>query len=260
MPIGLGLGSVTGLVREARQTGGSPGPVRVYGARADDVVRALAAGSDEPRLVQAGGDATYAVAIVCLIDDEVDAAGLAPLRAGSRQGTALVAVRLDGTERPVPYVLATDVVAWAPGAPVPVPAIARRLAIRLRRDGRLLAARLPALRPAVHRELVSAAALGGAALVAVPWGDDVHLPILSMMQARMLLDLDVASGRPAPQSPNELALAVGPWLGMSNAVGLSARTVYRRVPQRLRRVAGPVLAYTSTCAIAAVGSRLPLPR
>jgi hypothetical protein len=262
MPFGIGLGSIAGLARDVRSADEVPLPIRVFGPRADELARALAAGAAAgAALVQELGDAAAASALVCVIDgDEPGPSALAPLRAGSRTGIPLVAVRLDGTERSVPYVLAMDVVGWTPGAAVPVDRVADRLARRLQRRGRLFAAVLPALRPAVERTLGSNAAVRGAAFVALPFGGDVHLPVLSFLQARMLLDLETADGGNAPYAPDEVALALGPRLALSVGLGLAARTVHRALPPGLKPIAGPLFAYGGTRALAAAAPRLPLPR
>ncbi len=259
MPFGVGLGSIAALARDVRAADEVPPPIRVYGHRAAELAGALAEGGD-PQLVQVAGDPGHACAVVCTVDGQLDPGELAPLRAASREGTSLVAVRLDGTEQPVPYVLAMDVVAWTPGAPPPIAELVTRLAARLQRPGRLLAARLPLLRPPVERALASNAAVSGAAFVAVPWGSSVQLPVLSFMQARLLCDLETADGGPAPHAPDEVARVLAPRLGLATAVGVAARTTYRQVPQPLRRVAGPLIAYAGTRGLAAFASRLPLPR
>jgi hypothetical protein len=257
--LGLRPSSVLQLVREARAPGGHVQPLRVYGARADELRDAIAAGGDA-RLVLLGGDARQASAVVVTAEGEPGTEELAALRTAELHGSPTVAVRLDGTDRPVPYVLAMDVVAWPAGSPPPVESIVERIAARLRRDGRLLAAGLPALRPAVESVLVSDASVRAAVLVAGPWLKGAALPVLTVLQARLLLDLHSARGGEPPASPDELALAVGPRLGVATAVGAAARTSFRRTPHPLRRLAGPALAYAGTRAVATLGSRLPLPR
>jgi hypothetical protein len=259
MPFGIGLGSIAGLARDVRGADELPEPVRVYGSRAEELARALADGGG-PRLVQLGGDPDDACALVCLVGGEPSPGELAWLRRGSRAGVPIIAVRLDGDDRSVPYVLATDVVAWTPGELPPVERVADRLAVRLRRKGSLLARHLPVLRSPLERVLASTVALRGAAFVAVPWGSRVHLPVLSFMQARLLLDLETADGGPVPYTPDEVALSLGPRLGLATAAGLAARTTYRRVPEPFQRVAGPALAYAVTRALAAAAPRLPFPR
>lgn len=258
MGIGIGRSAILGLVREARTPGGVARPLRLYGDRAAELQGALAAGGDAS-LALLGGDAAEASGIVCVVAGEPAQDVLAALRTADLRGTPAVAVRLDGTERPVPYVLATDVVAWDGESP-PSERVAGRLAARLRRDGRLLAARLPALRPAVERVLVDETAIRGVVLAAAPWGTGPVLPVLSVMQARLLLDLEVAAGGEPPASPDQLALAVGPRLGLSTAVGITARGAFRSAPRPLRRLVGPALAYAGTRALGAIGPRLPLPR
>jgi hypothetical protein len=258
MPLGITPAAALRLARDARAPLGRPRPLRIYGERADEVRAALAAGGD-PHLVLVGGDVADASAIVCVVPGEPVGPVRAALRSADLRGVPAIALRLDGTDRPLPYVLATDVVAW-PGGPPPLGPVARRLAERLRRDGRELAAALPALRPAVQRVLVHDTAVRGAVLVGTPGFAGSALPVLSLMQARLLLDLEAVRTGEQPSSPDEVALAVAPRLGLSTAVGVAAREAFRRLPRPLRRLAAPALAYAGTRTVGAVASRLPLPR
>jgi hypothetical protein len=251
---GIGPQAVLGLAREARSAAAPPSPLRVGGPAADALAAALAAGG-ERALVTHGGDPADASALVLTSAADPGPADLAWLRAGERHGVPIVAVRLDGTESPVPYVLATDVVAWPPGQAPPTEAVAQRLAARLGRDARDLAARLPALRPQVEQALVSQASLRAAAVALAPWGDEADLSLLSLMQSRLLLDLGVVRGGPPDPSPDRLALAVGPPLGLAVAAGLAARTTHRRAPRPLRRLASVVLAYGVTRALGTLAQR-----
>src|SRR5207244_1330890 len=74
------------------------------------------------------------------------------LHTADRAGEPIVAV----TDEPaLPYVLTADLVRVPPGQGFPVEAIADALAARLGERGTALAARLPVLRPAVCRHLIS---------------------------------------------------------------------------------------------------------
>ena len=78
------------------------------------------------------------------------------LRAASRAGVPIVAVVPESLRgRPIPYVLATDVVVVERGEAMPVDRVARAIARRLGEAATPLAARLPALRQAVCEELVA---------------------------------------------------------------------------------------------------------
>ncbi len=261
MPAGISPASILKLVRETRAAPAESKPLRLYGERADELAAALASGGNTG-LVRLGGDPTDAAAVVACVPvgATLDPAALNALRAADLRGVPIVAARIDGTDGPVPYVLATDVVAWPQGSPPPVEQVAARLAAGLRRDGRVLAGELPVLRPAVEEQLVTEASVQGAAIVAAPWIQGAALPVLSALQAQLLLDLDVARGVPPPTAPDELGLAVGRRVGLATAVGLTARGVYRSLPLPLRRLAGPLLAYAGTRGVAALEPRLPLRR
>lgn len=260
MALGIGVGAVAGLVRNMRAAHAVPDPIRVFGPRAEELAAALAAGAESPGFVVAGGDPAAAAAVVALVDGEAEVSALAALRAGDRASKPLVAVRLDGTERPVPYVFATDVVPWPPGEPAPAARVATRLAIRLQRNGRLLAARLPLLREPVEHALAVNASVLAAGIAAAGGEERAHLPALTVLQAQLLLDLDNVEEGDAPSTPDRIALAIAPRLGLATAVGVGSRAAYRLLPYRLRRLAGPAIAFAATRALGAVGPRLPLPK
>ena len=145
MPAGLRAREVLGVLREAQSTAASSAPIVVLGLLADELARALRAGSDDGRAIVVGGDPTRAAAVVVVCAGAPTPVEEQALREATRTGTAIVAVQTDNRTRvSMPYVPATEVVECPPGQGFPIPEIADALATRLGHDGVSLAARLPA--------------------------------------------------------------------------------------------------------------------
>ena len=251
MPFGIGIGQAAGLVREARQFDGSSAYVAVSGAGAHELAAALAAGGDRAAVV-VDGDPVRAAVAIRLVDGEPAAAETAVLRRISSAGTPLLVVRRGGAER-LPYVLAGDVLEV--GTELPVAEVVAALARVAGEAGPALAARLPVLRGAVARRLIGTTSLANAAIAASPWMKQAQLPLLTIAQARMLLQLGLSRGDVLPRDPKALALAAGPVVLSPVAVGLGARELVRRLP-----FGGPVIraavAYAGTRALGAARLRL----
>jgi uncharacterized protein (DUF697 family) len=148
--------------------------------------------------------------------------------------------------RLLPYVLATDVVRCRALDEPTLAAIARRIAIRAPDAAWALARRLPALRGGVQREQVARASVQAAVLAAlsdrVPGPD---LPALALIQIRMALRLEAASGR-------EARGAQGPAVGGVLAGGLAFRGLARLLTRALPLPAAAVragVAYGGTRAL-----------
>ena len=155
----------------------------------------------------------------------------------------------------VPYVLPHDVID-APGGEVPVDRVVRRLAEALpAADAAALAARLPALRARAERQIVLRTALTNAGIGAAPWVKGAHMPLMTMAQSRMLLELDVATGHPMPHESEQVARTAGPALASSIGTGLALRACYRRSPVRGPLLAA-ALAFGGTYALGELRSRL----
>lgn len=237
-------GLVLGLVKELRTAAQDDRPLVVGGAPAlaEALRKELAAGG-RPGWVRAG-DAAGASALVYVLAAPPAAEDERVLGAAAKAGVPIVAVLAGPELEPrVPHVLATDVVRVPAGSGFPVAEIARAVAHRLGEGGTSLAAALPVLRPAVASELVESfsrrAGLVGVA-VFVPGAD---LPVLTVLQARMVLRIAAAHGVEVGRErlPEVLAVLAG---------GLGFRTVAR---QLLGAV--PVAGWAVKGAVAYAGTR-----
>jgi hypothetical protein len=234
---GLSPGGLLRLAREARGGDLPAGPVLVVGPLSAQLAKALAEGGDSA-LVRTAGDASSAGALVCVVGGAPTPEQNAQLRAATRAGVPTVAVQTGDPGTRVPYVLRSDVVVCRPGQGFPVREIADATVGGLGQDAAPLAARLPVLRPAAQHG-----------------NDEPQLPLLVLVQTRLLRSLAVASGRPAPSTQQEVGATVGPELGAALAVGLGARSLVRRLPVRNRLVDAAVAA-GATFALATAATRL----
>ena len=246
MPFGIGIGQVVALVREARGLEGSRAQITVSGAGARELAVALAAGGD-PSAVWVDGDPLRAAIAIRVIEGEPSVAETAVLRRISRAGTPVIVVRRGGAGH-IPHVLPEDVLDVV--TDLPVAALATAIARAASDSAPSLAARLPLLRPAVTRRLIATTALTNAAVAASPWLKQAHLPLLTLAQSRMVLQLGRSRGKVLPRDPQELVVAAGPALAGSLAMGLGARALVRRSPARGPLVRAAV-AYAGTWALGA---------
>lgn len=251
MPLGIGIGQVVGLVREAQRLEGSSAQIAVSGAGADELAAALAVGGDRGA-VSVDGDPLRAAVAIRLVDGEPSAAETAVLRRISRAGKPLLVVRCGGRAH-IPHVLPGDVLDAE--AEPPVAEIVAAIARVAGETGPALAARLPTLRAAVARRLIGTTSLANAAIAASPWITKAQFPLLTIAQSRMLLLLGQSRGDVLPRDPQALALAAGPAVVGSVGVGLGARAFVRKLP-----VGGPLVraavAYAGTRALGAARLRL----
>ena len=164
MPLGFGIGEIIGLVRETRGLEGSAGRIAIAGPGARELATELAAGGD-PSAIAVDGDPLEALVAVRLIEGDPSEGDLAALRRISRAGTPVVVVRRGGGDDRIPYVVAGDVIEAA-GQAVSVDALATAIARVAAKSAPPLAARLPLLRPAVTRRLISTTAVLNAAVAA----------------------------------------------------------------------------------------------
>ena len=198
MPLGFGIGQIIGLVRETRGLEGSAGRIAIAGPGARELATELAAGGD-PSAIAVDGDPLEALVAVRLIEGDPSEGDLAALRRISRAGTPVVVVRRGGGADRIPYVVAGDVVE-ATGETVSVDAVATAIARVAAKSAPPLAARLPLLRPAVTRRLISTTAVLNAAVAASP-AKQAQFPALTLAQGRMLLLLGIARGEVLPRDP-----------------------------------------------------------
>ena len=117
----------------------------------------------------------------------------------------------------------------------------RRWRAQLGHDAVALAARVPAFRRAIVRELVRQAALQAAVVGALPWRKGADLPALTLIQARLVLDIAAAHGHAiGRERAAELAAVAG--------TGLGVRALVRRLPRRLPLIGG-LTGYLATRAL-----------
>jgi uncharacterized protein (DUF697 family) len=251
MPLGIGIGQLFGLVRETRALESATGWIAVSGPGAPQLATRLAVGGD-PTAIRVDGDPLQALVAIRLLDDGPSVGEIAALRRIARAGTPLVVVARHPTGA-IPYVAPHDVIV-ADTEP-PIAALASVIARVASDTGPALAARLPLLRPAVTRRLISTTALTNAAIAASPFMKQAQLPVLTLAQGRMLLLLGVAQGAVLPRDPQQLAIAAGPALAGPFGLGIAARELVRRMPLRGPLVRAAV-AYAGTRALGAARSRL----
>jgi uncharacterized protein (DUF697 family) len=122
-------------------------------------------------------------------DDEV------ALRRASRARVPVIVVVIGRAgDEPIPYVLATDVVAVAEGRAFPLETIARAIAARLGEHGAPLAGRVPLLRAAVSEQLIESFARKNGLVGAAVFIRGADFPVLALHQIRLLLRLAQAYG------------------------------------------------------------------
>ena len=127
----------------------------------------------------------------------------------------------------------------------PVEKIADALAARLGENGTALAARLPVLRPAVCRHLISQFSKKNALVAAAIFIPGVDMPVLTLNQIRLVLRIALAYGEEIDrQRAAELVGVVGAAFGFRAA----ARELLDLVPVAGWAVKGAV-AYTGTKAL-----------
>ena len=254
MPLGIGPRDVLALTRDAQHGDVVARPLLVTGVLAEQLAAALAAGGDRG-LVVTSGDPAQAAAVVRVVAGAATPDDEAHLRAATRALVPVVAVQTGISAVRLPYVLATDVIEVPPGQGFPTEEITEALAAALGHDGAPLAARLPVLRAAVERRRVIDGAVAAGALAALTRDGGPHLPALALAQARMVSELAVVEGVPAPRDTRAAAESVAPGLAAAVVTGLVARTVVRRLPVRGRLVDGAVAAL-ATAALAALAGRI----
>jgi uncharacterized protein (DUF697 family) len=252
MPAGIGLGALWRLVNEARSLGEPAGFVAVSGPGAQRLAEQLRVGGD-PGAVRVTADPAGSVLSIVLLDSPPGPGEMDLLRRATRARTPLVVVCTAAFAGPLPYVLPSHVVDAGAGT-IPLDQLVRALTAALDEDAVGLAGRLPVVRQALERRLIEHTALVSALIPLTPGGPQVHMPLLTQAQGRMLLRLGVAQGRALPHDPQLLAAAVGPTLAGTFAAGFGLRALYRRLPVRGPLVAAAV-AYAGTRALGELQAR-----
>ena len=210
--------------------------------------RELARGGDADALVGPEAlDRAAALVYVLVGEPEEDV-----LKAARRARVPIVCLATGpASERPVPYVLPTDVVRAQPGEGFPVEELSRALAHRLGEAATPLAARLPVLRDAVCDHLVESFARRNGVIGAAVFVAGADLPILTLNQARMVLRLASAHGVEidAQRLPEVLAV-----LGAGFGFRAVAREALGVVPAAGWLLKGAV-AYAGTRALGGAATR-----
>jgi uncharacterized protein (DUF697 family) len=233
----LGPLSLLSLVREARTGAGDRRPLAVGGSRelVPVLARELRAGGDPSAVVE--GRSKGAAVLVWIGKPDEDA-----LHDAARARIPIVAVT---DAESVPYVLATDIVAIPPGQGFPTDEIAAAVARKLGESGTSLAARLPALREAVCRQLIASFSKRNAIIGAAVFMPGVDMPVLTLNQARLVLRIGMAHGEAVDnQRLPEVLGVVGAGFGFRAA----ARELLDLLPVAGWAVKGAV-AYTGTRAV-----------
>lgn len=247
--LGIGLRDLVGHLREVRADAEPAGVLAVTGPRAAELAEALAR-DGERSLVRVTTDTSGAAGLVVCVDGGASPRDETAMRRATRAGVPVVAVQLGDPSTRLAYALPGDTVVASPGAPLPVHAIATALAATLRGDGAALAGRLPVLREPVARRRAREAAFQAAALAGLGRGRSPLLPVVALLQARLLRQLAIVRGGATPADPGAIASSVGPELGAALATGLACRGVARRLPFR-GRATDAVVAFAGTAALAA---------
>lgn len=186
-----------------------------------------------------------AEAIVYVLEGEPSRTDLQKLRAAGLTHVPTVCLRVGAGAAPLPNVLATDIVRAESAAQLPVDELGRLLGRRLEGGAAALAARIPALRAAICKELIQRSARRSAAVGAAVFVPAPDLPALFFEQARLILRLGFAHGRRLePLRAAELAAVL--------LTGLGLRRVARRVRDETFFPAWALqgsIAYTGTLAL-----------
>jgi uncharacterized protein (DUF697 family) len=249
----VGPVSLLAVVREVRRGAGDPRPLGVAGAR--ELVPLLA------RELREGGDPSAVAeqrvegvaALLWVGEPDVD-----QLRRAARAGVPIVALSQAET---LPYVLATDIVPALPGRGFPVEEIAEAVARKLGEDGTALAARLPAVRPAVCDWLIMSFSRRNGLTAALVFIPGVDLPLLTLRQIRLVLRIAIAHGHEIGGGARlrEILGVIGAGFGLRTI----ARELLDVVPYAGWAIKGAV-AYTGTRAVGEAAVRyfeaLPPPR
>ncbi len=185
--------AVWGIVRELRGAASDTGPLQIGGPLAPQLEKELAVGAT-PGAVRVGGRLEDAECLIRVLAGAPTPEDEEELKAAKRAKVPVVVVQTGTEEFDVPYVLATDVVMCRPGAGFPVEEIAEAVAARLGEPGTGLAARVPALRGPVCRDLIESFSRRNGVLGVAIFIPGADFPVLTLNQIRLVLRLGAAHG------------------------------------------------------------------
>lgn len=181
----------------------------------------------EPGSVVENGELARAEAVVYVLEGEPSRTDLQKLRDSGSARVPIVCIRIGAGSDLLPGVLATDVVRAASAAELPLEELGRVLAQRLDTGSVLLAARIPALRTGICRELIQRSARRSAAVGAAVFIPAPDLPALFIEQARLILQLGFAHGRRLePARAAELAAVLVAGLGLRRVARVVRRETF----------------------------------
>ena len=236
--------AVVGLLRELRVATAHRGPLCVAGAPAlaEALRKELVRGGD-PSAVRPGLAEDAVALVYVLAEPPSDADERTLAEAHRRKVPILVVLAAPELEPRVPYVLATDIVPIPAGSGFPIERITAVLARRVGESGTSLAARLPALRAAVHRELIESFSRRAGFVGAAVWVPGADMPAITITQLRLVLRIGAAHGVEIDQErlPEILAVVAG---------GYGLRAFARRLLRRL-----PLPGWAVRAAVAYGGTR-----
>lgn len=238
--------AVYGLVKELRVAAADDGPLAVAGARELAAALRKEFARDGSATAVSDGPADGAIALVYVLAAPPDRHDERELKAARRAGVPIVAVLAGPELGPrVPYVLRTDVVSVEAGSGFPLDEIAGAVARRLGEEATPVAARLPALRPAVCEELIRRFARKNALIAFAVFIPGADVGVLTLNQLRLVLRIASAHGVDVDQERLPEILAV---VGTGFALRAVARQVLGVVPVAGWLVKGAI-AYAGTRAL-----------
>lgn len=221
MALPVSAAALRGLFKEIQVSEQARAPLAVGGAKelAPVLRRALGEGAAEGA-VRAGDSPEGAAVLVYVLGHEPTEDDEQALRRARRARVPVIVVAAGpvSDDVSIPYVLATDVVRVAAGQGFPLQAIAEAVAGRLGEEAAPLAGRIPALREAVTRRLVSSFARKNGVVAAAVFLGGADLPVLTLNQVRLVLRLAQAYGQDAGRERMpELATTVAAGVGFRTA-------------------------------------------
>jgi uncharacterized protein (DUF697 family) len=242
--------TVWSLVRELRIAAEDTRPLVVSGPLAAQLEKELSRGAAFGAL-RVDGRPDDGSCLIRILGGAPTAEDEQVLRAAKRAKVPVVVVQTGSEAFDVPYVLATDLVKCHPGHGFPIDEITAVVAARFGEAGTGLAAKLPALREPLSKQLVESFARKNGILGIAIFVPGADFPVLTLNQIRLVLRLAAVHGVDVDQQrlPEVLA-TIGAGLGFRAA----ARQLLAAVPIGGWVVRGGV-AYGGTKAVGEAATR-----